>query len=764
MLKANNGHKPRNIVITGVVLSTMVYLSAAQASNVLDSAEGQNDLLAQFNMQTDIATKTRLNVKHVPGVVDVMYGSTLRKRGYQTVLEALTRLPGFQTLNNGYKTNPNIRGNISDTFQGDIQILLNGVSQVSGNDLQPFMVLDMPLAAIDRIEVIKGPGSALYGEYALNGVVNIVTVSDAEGGSAHVGGGSFNTHSASASQRLEGDDWHASITAMTRRTDGPQHFVEGDLLTAIGMGFASSAPGKADTRNYFDSVVLQAKYKETQIDASFMSSLQGNQFGHFDWLSGNEEYQDELRSEALQITQGLGRHGGGELKVFAGIQRYHFDRRTQAVPKGFCHPKAQWDRDIFNPFSTPIPSRCLSVIDLDALTKADDPFDLIPAGTTVVEFPEDAYLDLESTVQRGHGRVQWISDFSDTHRILVEAAIQHIDVTKTRDTTNFDFVSLEANPGAPLPFYPQEQSSERNPANSWSLFGVEKESYSIVLQDEITVSDSTRVTAGVRWDDFEGGDDIYSPRLALAHQISDNKLVKLQWASAFRPPSLHQEVSSLNTADYEKMDTLDVQFSHNYERWMLNHVAYVSWVDKKIVPYFALDGIVIVKAEDQPDRPTYINSPEQHRYYGLENTIQFQATESMGFEANIAYGRGDGLKYQKSEFFISPITVDFNVTWDMTQSLQWFLEHRYWGPTKRRPRHSEAIYNETRSGLGSQFMTNLSLNISPLSDDRLTVIVAVENIFDEDVKAPSGWGLTTSFPNDLPQNSRRINAAVEYRW
>lgn len=755
MMRNDSGQKPRNALITGVVLSTMVYLSAVQANNTVDAIVEQNDLLAQLNAQTDIATKTRLNVKHVPGVVDVMYGETLRKRGYQTVLEALTRLPGFQTLTNSYKSNPNIRGNISDTFQGDIQILLNGVAQVSGNDLQPFMVLDMPLAAIDRIEVIKGPGSAVYGEYALNGVVNIVTVSDTEGGAAHIAGGSFNTHSVSVNQRIDGDDWYVSMTAMSRRTDGARHKIEQDLL--FNHPLARSLPGEADTRNHFDSIILQAKFNETQIDASFMSNLQGNQFGHLEWLSGSEDYQDELRSEALQVTQGLGQPGGGDLKVFMGVQRHHFDRRIQAIPQGFCHPKAQLNRDILNPLSAPVPSRCLSVIDLDALTRDNDPFDFIPAGTTVVEFPQDAYLDLESTVQRGFGRMQWVSNFSDTHRVLVEAAIQHIDVTKTRDKTNFDFVSLEANPGAPLPFYSQEQSTERNPANTWSLFGTEKESYSIVLQDEITVSDSTRITAGIRWDGFEGSDDIYSPRLALAHQWSDNKLMKLQLASAFRPPSLHQEVSGLGRVVREKMDTFDVQFLHSYSRWVFNHVAYVSSVDKKIVPHFALDSLVIVDSDSAPSRPSYINSPEQHRYYGLENTIKYQASDSLIFETNIAYARGDGLTYQRSEFFVSPVTVDLNVTWNMTPSMQWFLEHRYAGPTKRRP-------DDSRSGLGSQFMTNLSFSLSPLPGDRLSITATVENIFDEDVRAPSGWAFPAAFPDDLPQNARRINVALDCRW
>jgi hypothetical protein len=48
--------------------------------------------------------------------------------------------------------------------------------------------------------------------------------------------------------------------------------------------------------------------------------------------------------------------------------------------------------------------------------------------------------------------------------------------------------------------------------------------------------------------------------------------------------------------------------------------------------------------------------------------------------------------------------------------------------------------------------------------DSFTAIVSVENIFDETIKAPSGWGDPKSLPDDLPIKPRRISAALEYRW
>ena len=711
--------------------------ATAQASTTADTSKAEDTFLEQFAIQTDIATKTRLNVKYVPGVVDVMYGATLRKRGYQTVLEALTRLPGFQTLTNSYRSNPNVRGNISDTFQGDVQILLNGVAQVSGNDFQPFSVLAMPLSAIDRIEVIKGPGSALYGEYALNGVINIVTVRETEGGAAHISGGSFNTQSAAVTQRIDGEDWQVSMTALRRRTEGYSPVVEHDSLRAEGQLLATKTPAKADTRSYFDAITVQAKYKQTQIDASYMSVLQGDMFGALASLTDSNDFKDELRSEAFQLTQGLGTVGEGKLKLIAGIQQHHFDRRILAVSKGFC--------SVGSPYTFGLSGPCSSATNTP--------------GVLFEPFPEDVYLNTESTVQRRYGRLQWVGEVSERQRILIEGIVSHIDVPRTRDTTNFDFnqytedalLRSQGGVSTTFPFYSEPQSVDKLSYNVWSLHGVEKESYSIVLQDEIKVSERTRITAGIRWDDIEGREDTYSPRLALAHELSDSKLVKLQLARAFRPPSLNQEASAANLS-YEKLDTLDAQFSHNYTQWVFNHVAYVSWVNDKIIPIFTTTGEQKIE-----DSGVFINSSEQYRYYGFENTASFQALESLSFESNLAYARGDGPEFQKSEFFISPITIDLNMTWDMNETAQWFLEHRYWGPRKRRP-------DDDRPGLGSQYMTNLSLSITPMYDDRLTVIASIENVFDEAIKAPSGWGDPKSFPDDLPVKPRRLSAALEYRW
>ncbi|MDY7033898.1 MAG: TonB-dependent receptor [Thermodesulfobacteriota bacterium] len=123
---------------------------------------------------TDIVTKTRLNADYVPGIVTVLYGDDLEARGVRTVGEALTLVPGinlFLTSRNSWKTV--IRG-VSKTFaSGQMKILLDDMPMTTsfGIDLIP----NMPLEQVERIEIIRGPGSAIHGEFAYAGVMNIIT-------------------------------------------------------------------------------------------------------------------------------------------------------------------------------------------------------------------------------------------------------------------------------------------------------------------------------------------------------------------------------------------------------------------------------------------------------------------------------------------------------------------------------------------------------------------------------------------------------------
>jgi outer membrane receptor for ferrienterochelin and colicins len=134
------------------------------------------ELLAVLDEETDVATRTKMNSDYVPGMVTVLHGEKLEALGVHTVIEALAMVPGIQAsrLPTGEPT-VKVRGFAYPFNAGNVKIMLNSIALSRESSGINSSVLLTPLAQVDRIEVIRGPGSSLYGDFAMAGVVNIIT-------------------------------------------------------------------------------------------------------------------------------------------------------------------------------------------------------------------------------------------------------------------------------------------------------------------------------------------------------------------------------------------------------------------------------------------------------------------------------------------------------------------------------------------------------------------------------------------------------------
>ncbi|MEJ2640857.1 MAG: TonB-dependent receptor [Desulfosarcinaceae bacterium] len=134
------------------------------------------ELLSILDEETKVATKTKMNNDYVPGMVTVLHGEQLEALGVHTVAEALATVPGIQVarLPTGEPT-VKVRGVAFPFNAGNIKVMLNSIALSRESSGINSSVLLTPLAQIDRIEVIRGPGSSIYGDFAMAGVVNIIT-------------------------------------------------------------------------------------------------------------------------------------------------------------------------------------------------------------------------------------------------------------------------------------------------------------------------------------------------------------------------------------------------------------------------------------------------------------------------------------------------------------------------------------------------------------------------------------------------------------
>lgn len=133
--------------------------------------------LADVNEETLVVTAsaTEQNVKDAPASISVITQQDLQRKPVQNLKDVLRDVPGVQLTNEGdNRKGVSIRG-LSSSYT---LILVDGKRVNSRNAVFRHNDFDLnwiPVDAIERIEVVRGPMSSLYGSDALGGVVNIIT-------------------------------------------------------------------------------------------------------------------------------------------------------------------------------------------------------------------------------------------------------------------------------------------------------------------------------------------------------------------------------------------------------------------------------------------------------------------------------------------------------------------------------------------------------------------------------------------------------------
>ena len=132
--------------------------------------------LEEMVVTTTIATKTKKTLKNVPAVVTIIDQEQIKEMPAQSVTDLLKDLPGVQFSEPqgvGLVTPQTsvIRGN---GFRGHTMVMVDGQPFNAAHHGYAYMSL-IPVKAVERIEIIRGAFSALYGSSAGGGIINIIT-------------------------------------------------------------------------------------------------------------------------------------------------------------------------------------------------------------------------------------------------------------------------------------------------------------------------------------------------------------------------------------------------------------------------------------------------------------------------------------------------------------------------------------------------------------------------------------------------------------
>jgi len=204
------------------------------------TADGDEQVARMLNMSLDelldvrisVASRTEASLFDAPSVVTLITDEDIRRSGARDLRDALRLVPGFEPGVRvfGYPEF-GLRGVITENTE-KVLILLDGLAvneHLEGSGTIVFG--DFPLDNIERIEIIRGPGSALYGTNAFVGVISLVSKpAPATPVVLSAAAGSFATRSASLRTGWQRGDWQLSTFLHFLDSDGDRQPVAVDAL------------------------------------------------------------------------------------------------------------------------------------------------------------------------------------------------------------------------------------------------------------------------------------------------------------------------------------------------------------------------------------------------------------------------------------------------------------------------------------------------------------------------------------------------------
>ena len=279
--------------------------------------------LQEFALDDMVVTASRVPTQKVdtPADISVITKEEIADQNYANVSDALRAIPGVNVLGSGAK----------GSSMGQDKILLNGDERVlvlvdgrrmnlgsSGNSSADWLP---PVNAIERIEVLKGGGSALYGTDAVGGVINVIMKKGSDIGN-HVtvkaAGGSWNAEQYAISASGSNDSGLGLIVSATKERRGEYKF-----KNANGKSQMLKNSGYDDT-----GVIVKLDQKvgeDNRIGVNFehINAEGGSPFGYSKWGT-TDSHKRISNNVALRYDWNESSDEKGYVQVYKNYQHAHF--------------------------------------------------------------------------------------------------------------------------------------------------------------------------------------------------------------------------------------------------------------------------------------------------------------------------------------------------------------------------------------------------------------------------------------------------------
>jgi len=269
------------------------------------------------------ATRTPISKNNVIADVTTISSEDIERAGSSSLPELLQRQPGIEISNLGGPGKVSTIG-IRGTSSTHSIVLVDGI-RLSAATTGFSAIEHIPLSQIEKIEIVRGPASSLYGQDAIGGVIQIFTKKGIDGFKPYVdiGYGSYNTSNFKSGVRAGNNQTTYAINFAAMNSDGFSAFVPNPANAANSKNL-----DKDGYKNYSLSSSLSHKINQDyEIDLQYFLSNGKNQFDNrFANFSpsfhGNYRNEIKLETYAMNIKGQINKAWQSSIKLSQSTDKY----------------------------------------------------------------------------------------------------------------------------------------------------------------------------------------------------------------------------------------------------------------------------------------------------------------------------------------------------------------------------------------------------------------------------------------------------------
>jgi len=652
------------------------------------------------------ATGSLKPVHLAPSVASVITKEDIQAMGATTLDEALETVPGLHVEPSGtayFSSIYSIRG-LHTALNPQVLLLVNGIPVTYYNGSRP-IAFKMTTTMISRIEIVRGPGSALHGADAFSGTINVITMDNFEidGTRAGVRYGSFDTVNTWLQQGGQYGGWDLALGVEWQKSSGdPDRVVERDAVwfAPFNAPARSNAPAALDTA--FETLDSHLNLRRGDWNLHLFGTMQSDAGGPgaaqaitFDndargkTLLADLTYSNDHTLEDWVLTT----------RLFS--ETISVDNVVTFYPASVAPPSGQ--------IGNPLLDSQDGGLEVSAVYQGADHQLRLGAGYKNYDFEPDQYKNFNLPARLGY------------RQCVPQANVYSATLTHITD--------------------PECRYMPSANRNLWYL----------LAQDEWQLAPKWALTVGARYDEYSDFGSTVNPRAALVWETRYDLTTKLMYGTAFRAPSFAEQYAKNNPVTVgnpnltpEEMQTGELAFDYQPTRNL-----------RLILNLFTYQASELIEPTPALPTPQFTNHGTVEGD-GFEIETDWRLTPSLQVRANFAFQRTKNTQIDAlvanapgRQFYMNP-HWEFMPDWSLDGQFYWIADrHRAQG--------------DPRSDINDYELVNLTLRRVNIAR-HWEAALAVRNLFDEDARIPSPYapGVVGGafIPNDYPMETRAVWAEV----